>query len=410
MDNTEMIRQIRERFKKRMSSDKRMAELQQKLEEGTATLVDTDVYAGQIAECYNMALHEVLGNAGIEEYRQAADAVIPKGFHQITDWVNDYTMGIINRQLQEAEVGMRAVPGDYDYRKEQDVVEKIQQAAGNAEEVSQIEPEASRQIESFSQKAATNAMQKNAKAQNDAGLEIRVTRIYDGIGVHMRKDPCEWCLSRCGENMPYSEAYSKGAFERHPGCHCEIFYKPKRGGWQRQSNWRSNTWEESKDPQMLKMRRGYGTVYRPSNDKRLLKLAIDGNTFVVKSEDLYENSKKIKPIDNFTDIVGHGDPYSMVFRDANGRESNVSAVEFGNILEKAGFYRGGNIRLIACNTGQEPAVVAHYLADKYGVLVMAPTEAVHVDFDGNMILADDDIDAKMGIETGSWRIIKPRSK
>ena len=158
------------------------------------------------------------------------------------------------------------------------------------------------------------------------------------------------------------------------------------------------------------MRQRYGITDNPSNDRRLLKLAIDGNTFVVKSEDLYENSKKIEPIDNFTDIVGHGDPYSMVFRDANGRESNVSAVEFGKILEKGGFYKGGNIRLIACNTGQEPAVVAHYLADKYNVLVMAPTEAVHVDFDGNMILADDDEDAKMGIETGEWIIIKPRPR
>ncbi len=410
MDYTEVIQQIRERFEKRIEKDAYLTKVRRKIEEGTATMVDADIYASQLAECYNTSIGEVLGKATVEEYKEAVNTVLPKGFHQITDRINDCTMEIIDRQLQDAGIGMKAVPAEYDTRKERKVTEEIQKAAEKAEEVSQVEPVASQQIESFAQNAAVNTIRKNAEAQSNAGIEALVTRRYDGVGVHMRKDPCEWCLSRCGENMPYSEAYSKGAFERHPGCHCEIFYKPKRGSWQKQNDWKSNAWEDSQDPGTLKMRQRYGTINRPSNDKRLLKLAIDGNTFVVKSEDLYGNSKKIKPIDNFTDIVGHGDPYSMVFRDANGRESNVSAVEFGNILEKAGFYRGGNIRLIACNTGQEPAVVAHYLADKYGVLVMAPTEAVHVDFDGNMILADDDIDAKMGIETGSWRIIRPRSK
>lgn len=258
MDNTEMIQQIRERFRKRMSSDVYLKNLLQKMKDGTATLVDTDTYAGRIAECYNMALREVLGKASIEEYREAVSAVIPKGFSQITDRVSDYTMQIIDQQLQEAKIGMKAVPAAYDYQKERDVIEKIQQAADKAEEVSQVEPETAQQVESFAQKVATNTMQTNARAQNDAGLEVRVTRIYDGVGVHMRKDPCEWCLSRCGENMPYSEAYSKGAFERHPGCHCEIFYKPKRGGWQRQNDWKSNAWEDAQDPQTLRMRQRYG--------------------------------------------------------------------------------------------------------------------------------------------------------
>ncbi len=41
---------------------------------------------------------------------------------------------------------------------------------------------------------------------------------------------------------------------------------------------------------------------------------------------------------------------------------------------------------------------------------MAPTEIVNVDFEGNIILADDEEDAKMGIETGEWVIIEPRGK
>ena len=236
MDNTAIIQQIRERFERRESSDTYLKSFLQKVQDGKALLADMDNYACRIAEYYNMALHEVIGKASIEEYLLAVDAVIPKGLHQITDRVNDCTKKIIDKQLGEIGVGLKTVSADYDIKKERDVIEKIRRTAENAEEVSQVEPEASRQIESFSQKAVTNTMQENAKAQSEAGLEVRVTRIYDGIGVHRRKDDCTWCKERCGENMTYSEAMHKGSFQRHPGCHCEIFYKPKRGGWQRQSN------------------------------------------------------------------------------------------------------------------------------------------------------------------------------
>ena len=143
---------------------------------------------------------------------------------------------------------------------------------------------------------------------------------------------------------------------------------------------------------------------------KMLRLAKKGNIFVVKTEDLYNNAQKIEPIEGYTDIVGHGDPYSMVFRDSNGKEVNVAAEEFSKILDKGGFYKGGKIRLVACQTGAGPAVVPHYLADKYGVEVLAPTEIVNVDFDGNIILADDEFNAKMGIETGKWVSIKPKEK
>lgn len=43
-------------------------------------------------------------------------------------------------------------------------------------------------------------------------------------------------------------------------------------------------------------------------------------------------------------------------------------------LKSGGFYENGNIRLIACRNGREPAVTAHYLVDEHGVLVIAPTE------------------------------------
>ena len=42
--------------------------------------------------------------------------------------------------------------------------------------------------------------------------------------------------------MPYTEAYAKKAFQRHPGCGCELLYSVGKRT-QRQTNWSANTWE-----------------------------------------------------------------------------------------------------------------------------------------------------------------------
>ena len=98
-------------------------------------------------------------------------------------------------------------------------------------------------LEAMPMKFADDSLKKNASAAQNVGLEVRVTRIYDGIGVHDRKDECQWCLSRCGKDMPLSEAYAKGTFERHPGCGCEVLYVVGKRV-QRQSDWTRNEWED----------------------------------------------------------------------------------------------------------------------------------------------------------------------
>ena len=141
-----------------------------------------------------------------------------------------------------------------------------------------------------------------------------------------------------------------------------------------------------------------------------VKLALSGNIYANSTDQLAVNAKKIKPIDGFTDIVAHGDEYSIVFKDTRGNEENVSAAEFAEILQASGGYKGGNIRLFACSTGAGEGIVPQYLADKLGVDILAPTEDITVFKDGSFIVANDDTDAIMGIETGKWKLFKPRKR
>ena len=132
--------------------------------------------------------------------------------------------------------------------------------------------------------------------------------------------------------------------------------------------------------------------------------------YLNKNDMLYINSKNIKQLKGYEDIVCHGDRYSLVFKDMNGDESNVSAKEFVDILKQNPDYKGGNIRLIACEVGAGEGIVPQYIANELGVKVLAPTEVVNVFPNGDMCVANDIQDALQKNETGEWKMFVPKRK
>ena len=125
--------------------------------------------------------------------------------------------------------------------------------------------------------------------------------------------------------------------------------------------------------------------------------------FLNKMDPLWENAGKIKPIEGYQDIVCHGDTISLVYRDANGNETNVSAMEFAQILKDSPVYEGRPIRLIACEAGADGSVVAQTVADQLGVEIMAPTHTVFVLPNGEMFVGPSILE-----RTGTWKIFRPK--
>ena len=95
--------------------------------------------------------------------------------------------------------------------------------------MSNLDGDIRKELEVSPRKAVDETTKTNASIAESVGLEVRVTRIYDGVGVNHGKSECEWCKERCGENMTLEEAYRIGAFQRHPGCGCIIEYTSKKG-------------------------------------------------------------------------------------------------------------------------------------------------------------------------------------
>lgn len=84
-------------------------------------------------------------------------------------------------------------------------------------------------ITTDSAKIVDDSLKGNAEFADRAGLEIRVTRVYDGVGLS-RGRVCQWCKDRECRNATLQEAYDIGAFQRHPGCECVIEYVSRKSG------------------------------------------------------------------------------------------------------------------------------------------------------------------------------------
>lgn len=122
-------------------------------------------------------------------------------------------------------------------------------------------------------KVYDDSLSENASNASGAGLEVRVTRTYDGKGLSGGRE-CHWCLDRCGENMTLDEAYNKGAFQRHPGCGCIIEYTSRRGEKTYQTGKSGpNNWLSEEE---FQKRVNYGLDGRtPTPQERIINAAIE---------------------------------------------------------------------------------------------------------------------------------------
>lgn len=83
-------------------------------------------------------------------------------------------------------------------------------------------------VTTLGQKTMDDSFRDNAENASAAGLEVRVTRTYDGVGLSNGRE-CQWCKDRECADVTLAEAYRIGAFQRHEGCECIVEYTSNKG-------------------------------------------------------------------------------------------------------------------------------------------------------------------------------------
>lgn len=111
--------------------------------------------------------------------------------------------------------------------------------------------------------------------------------------------------------------------------------------------------------------------------------------FLSNRDQLYKNAANVKPISGYEDVVCHAQ----------------TARRLAQCIRESGKYKGGPIRLIACQSGAWEFGAAQQRADEHGVNVMAPTETVSIKYD---YITDDECGQYEEINTGKWKVYHPR--
>ena len=144
---------------------------------------------------------------------------------------------------ERSGIGMRPI----EPKEDTGFIDKIIDKAVNAENQEQLNAALTEPVKTYPRRAVDDTIKANGKVQEEAGLEARVTRIYDGVGLHNGKDICLFCKAREGKDVPYKEAlYERDMFARHDGCGCIIEYTSKKGDRSRASD--KNGFERIDDP------------------------------------------------------------------------------------------------------------------------------------------------------------------
>lgn len=132
--------------------------------------------------------------------------------------------------------------------------------------------------------------------------------------------------------------------------------------------------------------------------------------YLNSSEKLYANAKKVKPEQEYEDVFIHSDKSGFAIRDKDGNEiEHYTPKEFAEILKADPNYKGGSIRLFACESAAEGATAAQSLSNQLGVEILAPSDVIWIDSNGEYIIGSES-DAIRGINTGKWIKIIPQNK
>ncbi len=209
----EALQKVWSTFLQLVKSSSKVQTLMKGISNGTATYQSAQEYSSALSNLLVQSASQVFPNDSQSVLNALKDSNICQNyFHHVDQYVYD----LQKASNQSNGLGMNAVKTA--------TRSQIIDATVNSSDDYDAD------IERFTSKAeyASNARvddieRTNAEFQSNAGYKITVSRYYDGVGLSGGR-VCEWCLDKCGVDVPYDEAYEQGMFARHEGCGCVIEY------------------------------------------------------------------------------------------------------------------------------------------------------------------------------------------
>jgi len=189
-------------------------------QDGKATFLDANAYAGYVGEDVAAALLDLPGDRlpnGMMYYNIGDKAVRP---------ILEETAGNILDVADQVFVSVDAAAGIGIMPIRPDQSEKIQGIIDLAASKpwDEVKNEIGAVVPTFSRKVVDDSIQTNAEFHYSAGLSPKIIRTAD-------RGACEWCREVAGR-YEYEDVKDTGndVFRRHDNCGCTVVYEPGSAG------------------------------------------------------------------------------------------------------------------------------------------------------------------------------------
>lgn len=212
MDDVERIVRI---YKNRVRKNKMM----KALAENAADFRDAARYAAGSVDELTAAITAAGDIAGLQE--SELTELLDAGLRANHADVVRICRKVQRRINDRARLGIGTLTPEYDSRKAASVAQALTEAAVTNDALLA-------QLKKAVLGVVDESIKRNFEAAGEIGLNARITRRYDNIGLRSgtkHAEDCQWCLAREGTWDNVDEAEAAGAFERHPGCGCVITYE-----------------------------------------------------------------------------------------------------------------------------------------------------------------------------------------
>lgn len=243
MGAEENYKALRAELDKRLSADKRLAAIAEKISAGKADFSDTSRYSQIASHIRGEVISQHIGEITVPLGKQMVYKELLRDHYKA---INDI-LGEVQASVDD-KLGIHLKPVKAPFP-----TERVDTAAHSLEDPTVPEETIKRRARSTTENIANSMhddyIKENAKTRTQAGLKCYLVRDAGG-------GCCSWCQGLEGR-FDYATA-PDDIFRRHDNCTCTVTYECGR---QRQDVWSKKTWEAT--PEELKARKEAEAASKP---------------------------------------------------------------------------------------------------------------------------------------------------
>lgn len=238
----ELLKLVKEDFESNFNKSETIANLYEKVRDGTATYVEANEFAIETGELLANAFQRNISSEVLPEgkmYYNIGKRVVEPLMKEDYNLVSDICQQVQSILNKKANIGIKAIVPELNEDRIDGIINRLS-SEENFDDAAWLLDEP---MKNFSQSIVDDSIKKNAEFQYNAGMQPKIIRKLAG-------GCCDWCRVVSG-TYKYPDV-PKDVYRRHQRCRCIVDYNPGDGKVQ---NVHTKKWQSKEEYDKIELRK-----------------------------------------------------------------------------------------------------------------------------------------------------------